>query len=358
MTPIPQLCAKFIVLMPVYEDREACALLLQHLEARMHVPHCVVVVDDGSQRHPFLPLETSTHSLQDLHLLRLDCNMGHQIAIAVGLQYIAKHVLRCDQTVVVMDSDGEDSPEAISKLATELGETCDVAVASRGKRDDGPLFQLLYAAYKTLFRFLTGHRMNFGNFMVLSEPGVRRLSAMPTVSQHLAATVLASNLKMRKVRVNRGQRYAGRSKMNLRKLVQHGIASLAVLAPLIQHRLALAGALFVGLAWMGAVVLGGLVAARPDETFGPATALCTAVLSVSALAAVASATLSARLGKLHRLSADGSDYGKSLQSRIETLAGVDAHRSRPHFEPLHSQPVLEQNWAAADTSSPCRQPNT
>ena len=323
----------------------------------MHVPHCVVVVDDGSQRYPFLPLEASAHSLQDLHLLRLNCNMGHQTAIAVGLHYIAKYVLQSDQSVVIMDSDGEDSPEAIGKLVAELGQTCDVAVASRGKRNDGPLFQLLYAAYKTLFWLLTGHRINFGNFMVLSEPGVRRLSAMPTVSLHLAATVLASNLKMRKVRADRGRRYAGRSKMNLLKLVQHGIASLAVLAPLIQHRLTLAGDLFAGLACMGAVVLGGLVAARPDDMFGPVTALCTAVLVASALAAVATATLSARLRKLHRLSADGPDYGKSLQSRVEALAGVDARRSRPHFEPLYSQPMLEQNWAAVGASSPGRKPD-
>lgn len=310
---MPKLCAKLIVLMPVYEDAEACSQLLRHLEISIQEPYCVVVVDDGSLRHPFV-YPVARNSAQDLRVIRLSRNRGHQAAIAVGLRYIARYV-RTDQWVVVMDSDGEDVPEAIAELVAQNEAIVDVVAASRGKRNDGPLFQLLYAAYKALFRCLTGYRMNFGNFMALRGTAVQRLSTMTTLSQHLAATVLASGLEMRKVRVDRGRRYAGRSKMNLRKLVLHGVASLAVLAPVVQRRLALNTALFAGLASVGGMVLGGLMAAGLHANL---SSVAMAVVVVSAVVVVVSVGLSSRLQKLRKRTERALDRAQPFSIRIET----------------------------------------
>ena len=47
--------------------------------------------------------------------MNLKINIGHQRAIAVGLQYIYNEIDEYDY-VVVMDSDGEDIPSQIEQL--------------------------------------------------------------------------------------------------------------------------------------------------------------------------------------------------------------------------------------------------
>jgi polyisoprenyl-phosphate glycosyltransferase len=291
-----ELSPNLVVLMPVYEDREACSLLLRRLDAHIHVPYSVVIVDDGSRSHPF-KFERGVHPHMDGHLLRLHDNFGHQMAISVGLRFIAECV-RHDQLVVIMDSDGEDLPQAIQRLAAGLEAASDVAVASRGNRNEGRLFQLLYVVYKLLFRCLTGKRMNFGNFMLLRGSAVKRLCTMPTLARHVAATVLVSELEVQRIRVDRGHRYAGRSKMNLLRLVQHGIASFSVFATVARRRLAMATAVFGGLALACGLAFGTGVFGWDQENAALRIATATTVF-ISLCAAAASSNFASRLAKHH-----------------------------------------------------------
>jgi polyisoprenyl-phosphate glycosyltransferase len=83
---------------------------------------------------------------------------------------------------------------------------------------------------KTLFRILTGRPIAFGNFMALKPAAVRRLVAMQELSTHVAATVLASKLRIGASRADRGTRYAGKSKMRFVTLVLHGFKGLMIFA--------------------------------------------------------------------------------------------------------------------------------
>ena len=318
---MPEALQDLVVLMPVYEDREACLCLLQHLDAHIRGPYTVVVVDDGSRTNPFTP-PGEVHPNRHLHLLRLNHNLGHQAAISVGLQYIAQHVSAC-QHVIVMDSDGEDAPQAINTLAASLEDHFDVAVASRGKRNDGLLFQTLYQGYKALFLCLTGQCMNFGNFMLLRGSAVQRLCTMNTLSRHLAGTVLASGLRVQKVQVNRGRRYAGRSKMNLRTLVRHGVTSLAVLGPVAQQRLATAKRICAGVALLCSLYWGGMAAAGSRQASELLPALA-AVQMAAALGAAISATLSARLARPHALPPAGWQLEKPFPSAVDNAGACSA----------------------------------
>src|SRR5512140_511659 len=155
-----------VVVTPIYEDAEAASRLFADLAAHLGTGVFIVAVDDGSVRHP-----VDSESIGRLGLrgavLRLKRNLGHQRAIAVGLGYVAKQMPDADR-VVVMDSDGEDSPLTIPQLIDALApESVDIVVATRKSRVETLRFRAFYFIYRGLFQILAGRSIAFGNFMAL-----------------------------------------------------------------------------------------------------------------------------------------------------------------------------------------------
>ena len=71
--------------------------------------------------------------------LDLNCNIGHQRALAVGLSELAER--QGDHALVVMDADGEDDPNDVPRLlkAYETGDR-QLVLAQRISRSEGSLF--------------------------------------------------------------------------------------------------------------------------------------------------------------------------------------------------------------------------
>jgi len=244
--------ARIIVVTPVYEDFEASSRLFQELQDELGDSVYIVAVDDGSVKQP---LDTSGMDLAGARgtVLKLRRNVGHQKAIAIGLGYVSTHISE-NQLVVVMDSDGEDLPSSIPKLLSELQkEDVDVVVARRKSRFETMRFKTFYKVYKRLFRIITGRTISFGNFMAMKSRGVRRLSAMPELSIHVASAVLASKLRMGTCPLDRGPRYAGQSKMNFVGLALHGFKGMMVFAEDVLVRVGIASAIVAILSVFGGV---------------------------------------------------------------------------------------------------------
>ena len=96
---------KLLILIPVYEDWNALALLLPALDQELNVGGLtadILVVDDGSLECKFLAAAPKCfRSIETIDILSLRRNVGHQRAIAVGLSYLEANQL-C-YLVVVMD---------------------------------------------------------------------------------------------------------------------------------------------------------------------------------------------------------------------------------------------------------------
>lgn len=243
---------EFIVVTPVYEDLEASKKLFEELATRFGDKVFVVAVDDGSIEEP-LTVNNLVGAKVNGVVLKLVRNVGHQRAIAIGLDYVNAYMHQ-SQSIVLMDSDGEDLPQSIPILLTEL-ETSgnDVAVAQRKQRNESIQFKVFYNAYKHLFRIMTGRSIDFGNFMALKKNAARRLVAMQELSTHVAGAVLASKLRRSICPTDRGRRYAGKSKMNFVALSLHGFRALMIFAEDVLVRVGTACALFSGLAISGAI---------------------------------------------------------------------------------------------------------
>ncbi len=239
---------RLTVLMPVFNDWESAAMLLadigKELDGSGYAIDIVAVDDCSTEPMPeqLLPVP----GIERIECLRLAANVGHQRAIAVGLMAIAG---RDDlDLVAVMDSDGEDMPGELRGLAERAEqETGKAFVAQRSQRSEGLLFRLFYWLYVKLFRFLTGQRINFGNFSVLQAAQVRRVINSQHIWNNFPAAVIQARIPVVYVPTRRGLRYAGQSRMNFVGLVAHGLGAISVFSEAVFIRILIASALLLAL---------------------------------------------------------------------------------------------------------------
>jgi polyisoprenyl-phosphate glycosyltransferase len=254
-----------VVITPIYEDSEASGRLFQELATACGRQVFVVAVDDGSVRQPIAATSIANAGLSGV-VIRLKRNVGHQRAIAIGLNYVADHLANA-QHIVVMDSDGEDMPASIAELLRRVDSSeVDVVVAQRKSRVESLSFRAFYATYKWLFQLFTGRSISFGNFMALTPAALKRLIAMQELWIHVAGCVLASKLRLALCPLDRGKRYAGQSKMNFVGLALHGFRALMVFAEDVLVRVGIACTLVAALSVIfgaAAVVLKILDIATP-----------------------------------------------------------------------------------------------
>jgi len=236
--------SKLTIVIPVYNDEKCIVKLLTEIQ-KNKFDHDVnlIIIDDCSSTPLYLTLQKTNLTKFNLVLcFRLPCNMGHQFAIAKGLNRSLD--LGSDFTVV-MDSDGEDMPKFILPLLDLSSKTNQITVAKRGKRYESTKFKMFYFFYRMIFSLLTGNKLNFGNFSVLPLEQLKSICACSTTSVHFPATILKSKLNFNYIKVDRGKRYFGYTKMNLPALVYHGLKSLSVFSSSVISRMLIASSSFL-----------------------------------------------------------------------------------------------------------------
>jgi polyisoprenyl-phosphate glycosyltransferase len=252
MTQHPPL--RLMVLMPVRDDWPSAAELILRLDKAISSDSCtmeILLVDDSSvQRCGREDFQISFSVVRAIRTLRLRRNLGHQRSIAIGLAHIHE-TASCD-AVVVMDADGEDTPDGVAQLVRSYSDAHGAAAifAERSRRSESVVFRVFYHLYKLLHRCLTGIRVRVGNFSILPFPYLNTLVVMSELWNHYAAAVFQSKLPFTMIPIPRGSRIAGNSSMNFVALVSHGLSAISVFGDIVGVRLligSLAGAALAGL---------------------------------------------------------------------------------------------------------------
>jgi glycosyltransferase involved in cell wall biosynthesis len=286
---------RLAVVIPVFNDWDSATKLVDHLCNQLSRDERVrdveiVLVDDGSTSDIPEVTELPSHGLK-ARIIPLSLNVGHQRAIMVGLLSLVGSRYT---HVIVMDSDGEDTPAGLSQfLDIVQRQPVAIVVAQRGLRSENWSFRAMYRAHKLLFRLLVGKKLDFGNFALLPKSAVERISSLVDTSSHLASAILRSGLPLVRLKVNRGARYFGKSQMNFEKLVAHSFASLAVFSDQIMVRLMILSFFSTSVTFAGITIVIATRFLSAIVTPGWATAAVglLAVLSVQILSFVGLGTL-------------------------------------------------------------------
>lgn len=252
--------ARIDVLIPVYNDWTSARILLEALDRALDAVNReahVLFADDGSQEQWDLHEVPVYRRIVDVRVLRLRRNLGHQRAICVGLCYLLDTGI--PSRIVIMDGDGEDNPSDVPRLLETLENAPDARIvfAERRRRSEGFLFVTCYRLYRLLHLLLVGTWVRVGNFSILDSRCLPGLCASPELWNHYAATAIVTRQPVRLVRTDRGQRYAGQSRLSFSSLVMHGLSALSVFTDRIFTRLLIGTSVAIlGSVLLMAVVIG------------------------------------------------------------------------------------------------------
>jgi polyisoprenyl-phosphate glycosyltransferase len=226
-----------IIVVPVFNDWESLSILLVKIDEVLdseNIHADILILNDGSTINYEGHLKIlETKAINQIYILDLKRNLGHQRAIAIGLAYIETSI-DC-QVIVVMDSDGEDEPKDIPKLLYKCREEnySKIVFARRTKRSESLIFKFFYNIYKYLFKLLTGEYIEMGNFSIIPIDILRRIVVVSEIWNHYAAGILKARIPFATIPCKRSSRITGRSKMNFVSLVMHGLSAISIYGDII-----------------------------------------------------------------------------------------------------------------------------
>lgn len=232
-SPHGEVRRRLVIVAPSYHDVPSFTILRDRVRAVVASTPLLddllvrfVLVDDTGGLDP----ETGAlRDLDDVTIVTPPFNLGHQRAIVCGLRVVLPDLDPSD-LVVTMDADGEDRPEDIPRLLAPLieasGQTGTLCVARRTQRQESASFRVMYFFFLIMFRVLTGTTVRSGNFAAYDGWLAERILRHPHFDLCYSSSLVSLSIPVTSVPCPRGRRYAGRSRMNLLRLIMHGTRML------------------------------------------------------------------------------------------------------------------------------------
>ncbi|MFC7527232.1 glycosyltransferase family 2 protein [Actinoplanes sp. GCM10030250] len=303
---------------PMYNEREA----VDHFVARLRpvldglgVSYEVVAVDDGSRDETVPRLLELRADWQQLRIVKLRRNVGHQGALAAGLASA-----RGDY-VVSIDADLQDPPEVIGEmLAKARDEDLDVVYGVRNDRSTDTSFKRNTAGvYYWLMRKLVGPWVSgqAGDFRLMSRPVVDTLNDLPEQQPVYRLVVPSLGFPSGEVGYVRAERVAGETKYPLTKMIKLSVDSITGFsaAPL---KVATWLGLVTFMVCMGLIV-SGVAAWAFGVTVPGWTSLYIAVLLLGAVQLICLGLLGEYVGRIYA----------ATQRRPQFLIAFDTDQEEP-----------------------------
>jgi len=248
------------IVCPSYDDVVSFTMLRKRVLEVMRDEHVdrpvrfVVVDDTGDNDEEIGDLD----SLDDVRVVTPPFNLGHQRALVYGLRTIAPE-LDDDDVVVTMDADGEDRPEDLPRMLAPLlaapAQHHALCVARRTRRRESFRFKVMYFFFRLMFRVLTGQTVRSGNYAAYRGWLTRRMLRHPYFDLCYSASLVSLDIPVTLVPCPRGERYAGRSRMNSFRLFMHGLRMLMPFTDRIAVRALVAFSAVFGLGVVGSLVV-------------------------------------------------------------------------------------------------------
>lgn len=186
----------------------------------------IVYVDDGSKDKTWSIIE---HFDSLVIGLKLSKNQGHQNALLAGLMYSKDF---CD-AAISMDADLQDDIEAIDQFIEEFKRGAEIVYGVRSERKKDSFFKrntaLLF--YKLMNKFGANTVYNHADYRLMSKRALIELSNFNEVNLFLRGIVPLIGLKTTTIKYKRAERFAGKSKYPLKKMVNfalNGITSFSI----------------------------------------------------------------------------------------------------------------------------------
>ncbi len=186
-------------------------------------------VDDGSTDNTWMEIEHLCTSNKYIHGLKLSRNFGHQNALAAGMLNNSKEY----DCLVSMDADLQDDYLVIEDFIEEFQNGSEIVYGVRSSRKSDSFFKRLSARFFYRLMMLLGGQIvnNHADFRLVSKRAVEDLKSFNEVNLFLRGIFPLIGYNTAKVFYSRPERYAGKSKYSIRKMLSFsfdGITSFSI----------------------------------------------------------------------------------------------------------------------------------
>ena len=225
------------VVVPCYNEEDVLPETAKQLLAKMEnlsvsgkisPDSRIVFVDDGSDDRTWELISMLHSENRFFRGIKLSRNRGHQNALLAGLFTVSSE---CD-AVISLDADLQDDVNAIDEMIDKFNEGCDVVYGVRDSRETDTFFKKFTAEgfYKIIKCMGADIVFNHADYRLMSRRAIEGLLEFKEVNMFLRGIVPMIGYPSDKVYYKRRERFAGKSKYPLRKMIAfawEGITSLS-----------------------------------------------------------------------------------------------------------------------------------
>lgn len=189
----------------------------------------VMFVDDGSRDKTWKMISSLVEDDKLFFGVKLSKNRGHQNALLAGLM-TAKQYADC---VISMDADLQDDVDAVDRFVEKYNEGNDIVYGVRSSRKKDTAFKRITAQGFYKFMKLLGVDIiyNHADYRLMSKRALDALEQYTEVNLFLRGIVPLIGFKWDTVEYERNERFAGKSKYPLKKMLSFafdGITSFSI----------------------------------------------------------------------------------------------------------------------------------
>lgn len=226
------------IVIPCYNEEEVLCETAKRLTDKLHRmisdqvvsdQSRMVFVDDGSKDRTW-ELIRELHASNPLVLgIKSSRNRGHQNTLLAGLFTVKAD---CDMAVS-MDADLQDDIEVLDQFVKKYEEGCEIVYGVRSARKTDTFFKKFTAEsfYKLMSHMGVDIVYNHADYRLMSKRAIEELENYKEVNLFLRGIVPMIGFKSGIVEYERHERFAGKSKYPLKKMLafaMDGITSLSI----------------------------------------------------------------------------------------------------------------------------------
>ena len=205
------------IVLPVYNEANVLVELLHRVNRAVASTAArgeILFVDDGSTDGSATILDLLAERHPRVTVVHLSRNFGHQAAVQAGLAHAS------GDAVMLMDSDLQDSPEAIPRFIAQWQAGYDVVYAIRSERQERLWKRCLFAGFHRLLSAISSTPIpqDAGNFSLIDARVVKEIVSMSERDRYLPGLRSWVGFAQKGIEVRRNPRYDGKPRVSLRGL--------------------------------------------------------------------------------------------------------------------------------------------
>ncbi len=209
------------VVIPIYNEEKVIDELVSRVTdtlAGIGQEYEIIFVDDGSNDGSVNSLLEKKQKNNNIKIISLSRNFGHQAALTAGLEYAH------GDYIAILDGDLQDPPELMAEMYNYLSTgKHDVSIGYRKERNDENKNRRLMTR---IFHYIFSRISNLddiehtGHYSMMNRKALKALLSMNEKTRYLPGLRSFIGFRQVKVEYTRQARSAGESKMKLKHLIR------------------------------------------------------------------------------------------------------------------------------------------